>query len=317
MRSPITSAAGRPRPDGADRSPRSILAALAILIVGSSSWLASGAPALAAPDPLACTGYPEPRVFIESQAWWRPLGQTGFGEHIHLGTCFPIGQMVRGTLELDLRVMLHDQLPGSRVTLLRAGTESVTLLEQSIDLRPDASGHATAWYHVGLDTRKVAEGRREFRFTANMSARPDGKRQFETSGWQTTVDNDPAVAGSNYRSHLGIEARGWYSGANYTNARLDAPPPATVSGTWTFNVRLDAGSGGTPVTAHSVHVDPDFHAGSAGRVLRSGVGAYRGAVSIDTKTLTNGRHKLVLISHSDIATGRASGIQVVTFNVSN
>src|SRR5437764_335020 len=51
--------------------------------------LASALPSLAVPDPLNCTGYPEPRTFMEAQSWWeQTAGKTGteYG-HVDVGTC--------------------------------------------------------------------------------------------------------------------------------------------------------------------------------------------------------------------------------------
>ena len=61
-----------------------------------------------AQQPPDCSGYPEARVFLESQAWWwlsnkTDRVQTGddFG-HVHIGTCFPHAQTISGDVEFDV-----------------------------------------------------------------------------------------------------------------------------------------------------------------------------------------------------------------------
>lgn len=272
--------------------------------------------AIGVPDSAPRKAFPERRVYVQSQAWWEPKG--GHPEHIHVEAAVPIGQTVSGTLSFDVRVQLHDQPPGSEVNLLRVIDErGVRLVEQKVSIKPDAHGHADVWIKdVRIDTRKQRNGRREYRFTANMSTRADGKRQYQSTGWCWYVSNALGGAGSHYRSDKFHEARGWYTAANYANARLESLFPfEPVTGQWAVKVALVAGSGGKPVTAHMVTIDPDFHGGNAGTVIKQGSGPYRGGVTIDTTKLAKGPHKLVLITHQDISTGRNSGVLVVPFVV--
>jgi hypothetical protein len=142
------------------------------------------------------------------------------------------------------------------------------------------------------------------------------------------VDNPDTTTASDYRSRDSVAARGWYEGFGYTNATYgdfycSAAPP-TVSGLWQPKASMAPGSGGVRVTSYSAHVDPDFHAGSAGWVVARGRGSFEGRLSIDTTHLTNGPHKLVLVAnarklsrHDGIANGTSSGVQVVPFVVAN
>jgi len=89
-------------------------------------------------------------------------------------------------------------------------------------------------------------------------------------------------------------------------------------------VKMAPGAGGAPVTSHRAHVDPDFHAGSAGWIVRQGRGSFEGRLSIDTTQLANGVHKLVLVANARklsrrdrVANGTSSGVQVIPFVVSN
>jgi hypothetical protein len=94
-------------------------------------------------------------------------------------------------------------------------------------------------------------------------------------------------------------------------------PPA-VSGVWKFNVDLKPGAGGIPVTSHTVAVDPNHHQGQPGWVVKSGGGEYVGSVSIDTRQLANGSHRLMLKADAAASSGSTnSGILVLFFNVQN
>lgn len=96
---------------------RARLLLLPVLALVAMALYMSGGGA-AAPDPTACTGYPEPRIYLENQSWWTPqpgpddhpgTGKTG---HIHVGMCFPIYQTITSdTLHLDVTIKLHN-MPG-------------------------------------------------------------------------------------------------------------------------------------------------------------------------------------------------------------
>lgn len=260
----------------------------------------------------ACSGYPQRRTFIESQAWWKAPDEAEPGRHVHLGACFPLDEVVDGLLVIDARVILHGQPGGARLVRVRAGSQEETLFDRTADL-PLLSDDTPWTIPITVDLSRLSTGRHEIRMSAFVD-QPDGQRQFQSTGWQTCV----RACSPSYRSGDHVTARGWYTGTEYTNADFrSAIPSGAVSGNWTFNVALVPGAGGTAVTAHSVHVDPDFHNGSPGLVVRRGSGPFTGTVTIDTRALSDGPHRLVLRADSAIAAGRNSGIQVVPFVVAN
>src|SRR5438093_7713516 len=64
----------------------------------------------AAPNSLTCEGYPQARVFVDAQSWWRTtpgMSGTDFG-HVHVGGCIPERETLSENTQLDVRVMLHD-----------------------------------------------------------------------------------------------------------------------------------------------------------------------------------------------------------------
>lgn len=272
-------------------------------------------------NPTECTGYPERRAFLEAQSWWlQTPGQSGtdYG-HVHLGTCFPVGETLRGTVRFDVRVILHHN--SGEFYRLRIGTQSTLLYE---DTSPDirftcATGTCERWFTVYLDTRKHKyDGRTEFRMSAFVKT-PDAQTMFNSTGWLVNLNN--GYKRSDYRRDWNFhEGRGWYSDAvGYTNARLlSSFPWAPVRGQWTVKIDLRPGSDGIPVTYHIATVDPHFHTGHEGIVVKQGEGPFVGYVTIDTTKLANGPHKLVLRADADHVTGSTnSGVMVIPFTVGN
>lgn len=331
---------------------RLFIAALAVLGLGLP--FAAAQPAGAEPDSYLCAGapadypdpfYPEPRVFLESQGWWS-AGRTapgGASTHIHVGLCFPQGVAwnpdADGKVRLDFRIMLHnafnyrvarfrggiaccDAIPGGGARFDDTSAETKALIASSM---PNGSVYLTKV----LDVHGAgSDGRKEARFTVDLRNGRNGRRMFQSAGWQSYVDNPDTTVVGDYRSRDIVTARGWYEGFGYTNSTYGdfycAATPPTVSGLWRPKVKMAPGSGGARVTSHRAHIDPDFHAGSAGWVVERGLGSFEGRLAIDTTRLANGLHKLVLIANArklarfdGIADGTSSGVQVIPFVVSN
>ena len=272
------------------------------------------------PDPVSCTGYPEPRVFLESQGWWRQTpGEDGtdFG-HVHVGMCFPQAQQVRGVVTLDVRLTMHHN-PGT-LTRLYGGIEHAQgggeLWSNPIGMTcPDST--CVVWTQLRVDTTRVpVDGRVEWRFRPKVVT-PDDQSFTPSTGWQTYLVNGARPV-ADYRDHDAAIARGWYDGAGYANASITRVPLAPISGTWSANVTLDRGSDGLPVTSHGIYIDPDFHNGSKGIVIREGSGLYRGPVTINAANLSPGVHRLVLRSDARDPRGSTnSGLLVVFFTVTH
>lgn len=265
---------------------------------------------------------------MEAQAWWKGDGVESLigadapgGAHVHVGTCFPWGQPVSGTVEFDVRIMLHDN-PGElyriRPQVWYDGgnwVESEVFYRQSFT-EPDV----TLWQHIIIDTtRSPYDGLQELRLFTEVH-HTDGADQYASTGWALDIRNGRPV--NHYKPDAQAprftEGRGWYTGADYTNSRFEDPAfMAPVSGIWAPDVKMTAGSGGEPVTFHALYIDPDFHNGSSGITVKSGPGKWDGDVVIDTTTLSNGLHRLVLRADATISTGTNSGLLVIPFVVEN
>jgi hypothetical protein len=298
--------------------------AMAHTIVGpgtATTYTASfSVPITSTPD---CTGYAQPRIFLESQAWWLSNGTgTSYGM-VSEGTCFPVGATLTGVVPFDVRIVLYDA-PGVLKTVETQlfGDKGDVVPSQFANLNITCPGEdpCVYWFHMDVDTSQFPnDGRQEFRFHA-IRQEIDGKQTFPSTGWQAYFANGHPV--SDYRSTDNFtEARGWYTDQGYSNARLDSPiPTQPLSGTWTFNVTIAPGSGGKPVTGYLAAVDYCATCDDPNPALTvaTGTGKYVGPLSIDTRQLPNGLHYLYLRSYSDSGSGSTlSGAMVIPFTVAN
>ncbi len=225
-----------------------------------------------------------------------------------------------GKVPFLLHVQLRDNpavITLLRVAIADSGGNS-NGFAQSVRLSPGADGYGE-WYIPALvdTTVRGHDGWQEFRFTANMSSDPDGKRQYQSTGLQANIQNGHG-AQSAYRRNPWWEARGWYAPTGYTNARLfQIPPTAPVSGSWP--VRWACSPSGSPATYHAAYVDADTHAipMKLPHVYSEGSGAFNGTTNIDTSALSNGLHKLLLRCDARVSSGTDSGLLQVLFRVAN
>jgi sugar lactone lactonase YvrE len=277
------------------------------------------APIASSPE---CTGYAQPRIFLEAQAWWVSDGTgTNYGM-VSEGTCFPVGATLTGVVPFDVRVVLYDA-PGVLQTVetqlfgKKDGLVPSKLSNLNISCPEE---ECVYWFHMDVDTAQYpSDGLQEFRFHA-IRQEIDGKQTFPSTGWQAYLLNGRPV--QDYRSTPNfVEGRGWYTDEEYSNARLDSPiPTQPLSGTWSFNVTIAPGSGGKPVTGHLVAVDFCSTCDDAvpAMTVKSGTGKYVGPISLDTRQLPNGTHYLYLRSYSKSTAGSTlSGAMVIPFVVAN
>jgi hypothetical protein len=268
------------------------LAAVAALTVGA--WSSSPPPAYSAPA----------SVTLESQGWWRKAGivvPSQVGEHVHVQATVPVdGVPINGRISVPVKVTLHNHT--GKTNWLRVADGSTPKQSWPIAIGP--CGDCTWTSTVVVDFSSWGTGRREMRWSANVPDNSEGKRHYQSTGWQVCVRS----CSPSYRSGPFTEARGWYEGRGYANARLTSTLSTVRSG-GTIKVALKPGSGGFPTRFSGIYIDPDFHAGSSGRVVRESTSAFTGSVALPS--MTSGSHRLVLLS-SD---GLNAGVQVVPFEV--
>jgi hypothetical protein len=294
------------------------------------------------PDPFTCEGYPEPRIFLESQSWWSPAADVPLGarsEHAHSAACFPYDQVVSGQLTLHVVSTLHG-VPGWFLRFVRvqaASDQDGVRTLRRVDFgatRPCLEHDCRFVTRVVVDTDQLPAGRWEFRIhTEIRPAVAASTANLATNGWQACVRT---CDGRTPKATDVPEGRGWYRTAErsvkgYVNARFDSAElpwnPATgeftaVSGTWCPQVRILRGAGDEPVTNSFASVDPAFHAatpelpeGDPGVVQLAQPGPFQGLLCIDTTRLSNGRHRLFL--RADWNGGPLAGALVVPFEVQN
>lgn len=292
----------------------------------------------AVPNPLTCEGYPEPRVFISSQAWYQtPSMDTA---HVHQEACLPERRTMAADFTLDVRLVMHDN-PGtySNLDLVTKGVgyedtipDRFTTPHYSCPL-----GTCERWVQVPVRMSDFREsGLQEVRLRTFVNDFPDdpatsvdesacGKCMHASTNFQLYVENGRPQA--NVTRFPFLRNKGLWNDPGsapddfgYCEAGFTDPlPMVPTTGTWNPRVRLVTHSSDAsfPVTQHTVTLDPDFHAGQPGTVIKQGVSGYEGPVSIDTRTLSNGVHKLHLRSDCESGDAVNSGIGVIHFVVAN
>ena len=296
--------------------------------------LLAATPAAGQINPETCEGYPEPRVFLEAQTWWT-VGRTATGlrsHHIHVGVCFPQGRTWRpsptGIVRLDFRIVFHN-MRGYLGYMFRGGigccdnlspTFHVPVRLRCMDME------CTWWITHGIDTDKVKPtgGRklasrcsRELPRESGCSRRPAGSRTSPAKTCRrsrTTANEDTAAA------------RGWYEGFGYATASIGPVPRSRSAGRRRLATQGEDAArrprvpGYVPQCAHRPHV-PRRH---DGHCRREGTGSFDRAITIDTRGLTNGPHRLVMITHArrirandGVLDGTNTGVLSVPFFVWN
>lgn len=293
------------------------LALLATLLAACGSAAPSAAEAA---DPFTCEGYQQPRVYLSAQSGW-PVGDSetqtyGDAEHSHSETCFPLYQVVSGTVHFDVVSKLHNS-PGQHARV-RIQDGSTTLVQadtpvcQADDctfvspLDVNFSGRATGTHEI----RVHSIGR-----TGTPGSNSYPTENLATTSWQlcnvnctvrSTTIPWPQTRGAGWYDTPSIDTKG------YIEARLISMLPSQpISGTWCPTVRIREGAAegslnDTPVDRSTAYLDPDFH--NADPALREGTvlldqagtfGGWAGApLCIDTTRFADGSHRLMLQAHS-------------------
>jgi len=178
----------------------------------------------------------------------------------------------------------------------------------------------------------VRTWRLRFRFFFDVLDGIAVARMTASANWQFTLDRPSVSTVSSFTRNAYTRGKGWYSkpGSLSTGGYCEADftsvplPDSPISGIWTPTVKMvwHGGTEDPTVTSHEVRLDPDFHATpiNEGIIIRQANGEFNGSISIDTRTLTNGTHKLFLRSICNDKYNRGSaihGIQIIPFNVAN
>lgn len=276
---------------------------------------------LTPPTPTSCsTGYAEPRILLDSQAWWTRTSGPGFG-HVHTMLCWPVRQTVRGVVPLDIQLTMHDD-PGGKLTgiVVQIGSDGSYVAAKRTFNPPLTCADTCVWQvHLDANTSNFgANGWNEFRIRPKV-VESDGKIKIGSTSYQAYIDN-PGKPIKNYRPADFFQGKGWYSGVAYAQARTTSPLPfGPIGGNWTLAFACDSSQ--IAVSGCTVMVDPDLHAvpPDPGTVLFQRSGAYKGSLVIDTTRFANGVHKVVIASdvRATAAGGTERGMLGVYITVSN
>jgi len=240
------------------------------------------------------------RMPVELQAWWTP----NFG-HIHAGTRLPLGQVVSGTLNFDVRIVLHDN--PSHLVELRIDDDGGVRKRIPLDLDCPYDGvtstNCAFNVPVSLDTTQMQDGWRELRIRGTTDT-PDGKRFLNSSGIPINVQN--GGSDSNYNrwcNNTSLIGRSWYEGFGYTNAIIECVPLQPISGVHTFRVRAQQASEHLEVALDKTHFIPAVGPWPAqqptlGEILFDADGDFGSffPITIDTRNLSDGWHTLAVTS---------------------
>lgn len=275
--------------------------------------------------PTACSGYPEPRIFMESMGRWQtsPGGTGKDYEYLIMGTCFPISQPVSGTVHFDIVVSLVDN-PGTITVIspkIATSAGQVQLTEYPLNLA--CGTHECSWtISVSIDsTRSPYDGFEELRLFTEV-LEPNGHDLAVSDGWLLDIANGKPH--NDMWTNGREEGRGWYTHTCYANALLNQAPPLTpLPHSGTFTVHWNANHGGTgadcspqPVTSRDLWLDADPD--HAGVLVQSASGGGDSTATIDLSTLTSGPHHLVLMTHtfdSFFGGNILTGSEVIPFTV--
>jgi hypothetical protein len=206
------------------------------------------------------------------------------GHHIHVEALnFPRpGRIVNGVYQLRVKVTLHDQEGRTNWIRVSDGSGGYSQ-QQALTIGPchDCSTELT----IPVDFGRFATGIREVRISANVPdeqpAKAGSQRMFNSTGWPVCVR---ACSPSDRSQGLAFwETRGWYDDSpqgeehGYQNARANVPE---VRACQVIDIDLQPGSEGLPTKHAGVYVNPNMHAGNAGRVLLERAGEYHGLLTI-------------------------------------
>lgn len=303
--------------------------------------------------PMGCS---PSELWVDAQDWWATTpgrkGRDGdpgddFG-HLHTGLCFPQKGNLKGVVTLRVRSVLHDN-PGRfrqiQVQLYQGDSANVVAGELRFDRTLDScsrtggesSDHGmtcTWWDNVRVDTRQARyDGEVQLRVRAFVGE-PDGKDMRTSTSLHAYLRNGGRRWYDDLYQNLDdLEGRGWYTNLNYAAARLRSSTTLRepLSGTVRFAVSLVRGADGADVTGWYAGVDTDFHNDNPGTPLcpsgvreangipQCGDGPFKGSLTLDTRRLQNGWHRLFLkVDQYDRETGSThSGVMATYFRVQN
>lgn len=270
-----------------------------------------------------CTGYAEPRRWVESQHWWQDPGvSTMNAGHLHLSACVPANQTIRGELVFDVTVKLHNSpakvwLVGADVMQVARNVQEgcgnrLTCTPVSLSCQ---TADCTFTVKHRFDSRRVLrDGWHTIALLANAQF-PNGRQLNTAIRFTAQFRNGFSSYNTTTAGH--VHGSGWHQFVGYQFNDLSTWP--TVSnGMLRFTLNQTAPDfperQSDAITEHEVLIDPDLHHGRRGTVVRTGRGPLMGTISVPTTGLAPGSHKLLIRAGTTDPDGKGTGNGVVVFS---
>lgn len=286
--------------------------------------------------------FPEPRVFLRSQAWWLEgpgdvtvsIADAMKASHIHYEAAFPFMEPWADTGDsyeyvLPVKIQLHNFVGGRANNVGGLGFEDGGAVKVTLNWAPTAQDETRYAVLKRLASSVKVCGRRETRGHVNCISPNGGEEFFNSFGWQSLV---PCRAGRTKGDQRGptIIFRSWYEQANYDNVNFNDESGHSETGfrastmgdpipsSWTVKGGLASGA-----NRWVAAIDPDIHAGTYSRVGK----VWRGtgtawSVTVNRADLAPGIHTLMVAGAANIGVsatnpkgGQNVGVGVIPFRV--
>lgn len=268
------------------------------------------------PPSTSCNSYPEPRIFLETQDHWSPIPELGTLGHVHIGMCFPLGQTVSGDVDFDIRVIMYEN-KGELIRVKGQDDASRNFYLNQPNITPPDGGERIFWFHTTVDTTRMADGIRHFRWYADV-LHANGNTQTARANWPLDIENgttDRNAANS-------VRYLNWYQVENpkrnwgYIGPTVDAIPLTPVDQSLTLNVKcaLNGDSNSPAIDRSIVNLDAAFHQGSDGTIVYNGA-PLNGNLTVNTSGLSEGAHRLSIRCIQEDGDETHEGIGIVPFTV--
>ncbi|MGH8984906.1 MAG: hypothetical protein ACRDY6_13670 [Acidimicrobiia bacterium] len=269
--------------------------------------------------------YPEPRAFVDSQAWWlegagdatSSIDDAMRASHLHYGKCFPFMETWNesGLLTEHVKLQMHEFVGGHSTTASLLAFVNGGEFNGKVGLGP--------WYPTQVDeTRYVQKsrdpstitkcGRLEQRGHLEGISNNGGERMFNSYGWQSLFDCKPGRTQIAARGPA-IIFRGWYEQADYSNitflndfrgeqgfraSQMDDP----VVGDLKLSFALAAGA-----NRWLVSINPNVHGGSFGSWVARGSGTSF-TLTIPDSAIPSGLFRVMAVGCERVGSSSANPI---------
>lgn len=281
------------------------------------SPIATATPGPSQPPPsTSCNSYPEPRIFLETQDHWSPIPELGTLGHVHIGMCFPLGQTVSGNVDFDIRVIMYEN-KGELIRVKGQDDASRNFYLNQPNITPPDGGERVFWFHTTVDTTRMADGIRHFRWYADVE-HTNGNTQTARANWPLDVENGT----TDRNAPNSVRYLNWYQVENpkrnwgYIGPTVDEIPLTPVDQSLTLNVKcaLNGDSNSPAIDRSMVNLDANFHHGSQGTIVYSGA-PLNGNLTVNTSGLSEGAHRLSIRCIQEDGDETHEGIGIVPFTV--